>query len=143
MALVIREYKVKDPRAVTCQDLADATSSNRRPRVRMYDLARRLREAAATRLGPKGAPPQMSIFIPGLVYRKLAVPPRPCSPARCFAIARVAGWLAHWKEQLCGANRIYGPPDLYRQFRQKPGCPLCPKCQRWRVNLHARIRFGS
>jgi citrate synthase len=29
-----------------------------------------------------------------------------------FAIARVAGWLAHWHEQLDG-NRIFRPEQIY------------------------------
>jgi len=29
-----------------------------------------------------------------------------------FAIARVAGWLAHWKEQLA-ENRIFRPTQVY------------------------------
>jgi citrate synthase len=29
-----------------------------------------------------------------------------------FAIARVAGWLAHWKEQL-EENRIFRPTQVY------------------------------
>ena len=29
-----------------------------------------------------------------------------------FAISRVAGWLAHWREQL-GANRIFRPSQIY------------------------------
>jgi citrate synthase len=44
------------------------------------------------------------------VYRKLGIPEDLFTPI--FAIARTAGWLAHWKEQL-GANRIYRPSQIY------------------------------
>jgi citrate synthase len=103
-----REYRVKDPRAVILQDLAEQLF-NRFGHDSMYDLARRLEEAAAVRLGPKGIYPNVD-FYSGLVYRKLGIPRDLFTPI--FAIARVAGWLAHWKEQL-GANRIFRPTQIY------------------------------
>ena len=75
----------------------------------MYDLARKLEAVAAERLGPKGIYPNVD-FYSGLVYRKLGIPEDLFTPI--FAIARVAGWLAHWKEQI-GANRIYRPSQIY------------------------------
>ena len=99
-----REYKVKDPRAVILQRLAEQLF-DRFGHDPMYDLARKLEEVAAERLGPKGIFPNVD-FYSGLVYRKLGIPEDLFTPI--FAIARTAGWLAHWKEQL-GANRIYRP----------------------------------
>jgi citrate synthase len=49
-------------------------------------------------------------FYSGLVYRKLGIPDDLFTPV--FAIARVAGWLAHWNEQL-GENRIFRPTQIY------------------------------
>jgi citrate synthase len=103
-----REYKVKDPRAVILQGLAEQLF-DRFGHDPLYDLARRLEEAAAVRLGPKGIYPNVD-FYSGLVYRKLGIPRDLFTPI--FAIARTAGWLAHWKEQL-GANRIFRPSQLY------------------------------
>ena len=103
-----REYKVKDPRAVILQKLAEQLfdAFGHDP---MYDLARKLEEVASERLGPKGIYPNVD-FYSGLVYRKLGIPEDLFTPI--FAIARTAGWLAHWKEQL-GANRIYRPSQIY------------------------------
>ncbi len=103
-----REYKVKDPRAVILQRLAEELfdAFGHDP---LYDLARKLESAAAERLGPKGIYPNVD-FYSGLVYRKLGIPEDLFTPI--FAIARTAGWLAHWKEQL-GANRIYRPSQIY------------------------------
>jgi len=103
-----REYKVKDPRAVILQKLAEELF-DRFGHDPMYDLARKLEEAAAERLGSKGIFPNVD-FYSGLVYRKLGIPEDLFTPI--FAIARTAGWLAHWKEQL-GANRIYRPSQIY------------------------------
>jgi citrate synthase len=61
------------------------------------DLARKLEQAAADRLGPRASHPNVD-FYSGLVYRKLGIPEDLFTPI--FAIARTAGWLAHWKEQL-------------------------------------------
>lgn len=103
-----REYKVKDPRAVILQTLAEQLF-DQFGHDPMYDLARKLEEVAAERLGPKGIFPNVD-FYSGLVYRKLGIPEDLFTPI--FAIARTAGWLAHWKEQL-GANRIYRPSQIY------------------------------
>ena len=61
------------------------------------------------------------LFRSGLVYRKLGIPCDLFTPI--FAIARVAGWLAHWKEQL-GANRIYRPTQIYTGNGGRSWVPL-------------------
>ena len=83
-------------------------------------MARRLEQVAAERLGPKGIYPNVD-FYSGLVYRKLGIPEDLFTPI--FAIARVAGWLAHWKEQL-GANRIYRPTQIYTGHRDRVWAPV-------------------
>ena len=103
-----REYRVKDPRAVILQELAEELFA-RFGHDEMYDVARALEAAAERRLGPKGIFPNVD-FYSGLVYRKLGIPRDLFTPV--FAIARVAGWLAHWREQL-GANRIFRPSQIY------------------------------
>jgi citrate synthase len=103
-----REYRVKDPRAVILQSLAEEMFA-RFGHDDLYDVARALEEAADSRLGPKGIYPNVD-FYSGLVYRKLGIPRDLFTPV--FAIARVAGWLAHWREQL-GANRIFRPSQIY------------------------------
>ena len=114
-----REYRVKDPRAVILQGLAEElfTRFGSDP---MYDLARALEAAAADRLGPKGIYPNVD-FYSGLVYRKLGIPRDLFTPI--FAIARTAGWLAHWREQL-GANRIYRPTQIYTGASERAWLPL-------------------
>lgn len=114
-----REYRVKDPRAVILQGLAQELFV-RFGHDTMYDVARRLEEVAADRLGPKGIYPNVD-FYSGLVYRKLGIPRDLFTPI--FAIARTAGWLAHWREQL-GANRIYRPTQIYTGSAERPWLPL-------------------
>jgi citrate synthase len=114
-----REYRVKDPRAVILQGLAEDLFL-RFGHDAMYDVARRLEEVAADRLGPKGIYPNVD-FYSGLVYRKLGIPRDLFTPI--FAIARTAGWLAHWREQL-GANRIYRPTQIYTGPEPRTWLPL-------------------
>ncbi|MCP9916475.1 citrate synthase [Cyanobium sp. ATX 6F1] len=114
-----REYKVKDPRAVILQKLAEQLF-DQFGHDPLYDLARKLEEVAAERLGPKGIYPNVD-FYSGLVYRKLGIPEDLFTPI--FAIARVAGWLAHWKEQL-GANRIYRPTQIYTGSSRRAWAPI-------------------
>jgi len=114
-----REYRVKDPRAVILQGLAEDLFL-RFGHDAMYDVARRLEAVAAERLGPKGIYPNVD-FYSGLVYRKLGIPRDLFTPI--FAIARTAGWLAHWREQL-GANRIYRPTQIYTGPQQRSWLPL-------------------
>ncbi|MFM8974331.1 MAG: citrate synthase [Vulcanococcus sp.] len=114
-----REYKVKDPRAVILQKLAEELF-DQFGHDPLYDLARELELAAAERLGPKGIYPNVD-FYSGLVYRKLGIPQDLFTPI--FAIARTAGWLAHWKEQL-GANRIFRPTQIYTGSAGRAWAPL-------------------
>lgn len=114
-----REYRVKDPRAVILQALAEELFA-RFGHDEMYDVARALEVAAESRLGPKGIYPNVD-FYSGLVYRKLGIPRDLFTPV--FAIARVAGWLAHWREQL-GANRIFRPSQIYTGSSMRQWSPL-------------------
>ncbi|MBD2307470.1 citrate synthase [Chroococcidiopsis sp. FACHB-1243] len=103
-----RVYKVKDPRATILQKLAEQLFE-KFGYDKYYDIAVELEHAVAEKLGGKGIYPNVD-FYSGLVYRKMGIPTDLFTPV--FAIARVAGWLAHWKEQLV-QNRIYRPTQVY------------------------------
>ena len=103
-----RVYKVKDPRATILQRLAEQLFENF-GRDDYYDIAVELEQVVEEKLGHKGIYANVD-FYSGLVYRKMGIPIDLFTPV--FAIARVAGWLAHWKEQL-EANRIYRPTQIY------------------------------
>lgn len=102
-----RVYKVKDARATVLQDLAEhifAESS----RPKNYETALELERVGAGVYGPKGVYPNVD-FYSGTVYQAMGIPTDIFTPI--FAIARVAGWLAHWTEQLVG-NRIFRPEQI-------------------------------
>jgi citrate synthase len=114
-----RVYKVKDPRATILQKLVDEMVA-RYGSDRHYDIARELEMVLADRLGGRGIYPNVD-FYSGLIYRRFGIPTDLFTPI--FAIARVAGWLAHWKEQL-ETNRIYRPTQVYIGLHNQPFIPI-------------------
>ena len=113
-----REYRVKDPRATILQNLAEELFA-RFGKDDMYDVAEAIEQEAQSRLGSKGIYPNVD-FYSGLVYRKLGIPRDLFTPV--FAMSRVAGWLAHWREQL-GANRIFRPSQIYTGMQTRKWIP--------------------
>jgi len=103
-----RVYKTKDPRATLLQKLY-VELTGRIGVDHTYEIAREIEVLSLKTLGAKGVCPNVD-FYSGIVYRKLGIPVDLFTPI--FAIARVSGWLAHWKEQL-GEGRIYRPKQIY------------------------------
>jgi citrate synthase len=103
-----RVYKVKDPRATVLQDLAEHVFAES-ARPKSYDTALELEKVAAPVLGAKGIYPNVDFFS-GIVYQSLGIPKDIFTPI--FAVARAAGWLAHWLEQV-GNNRLFRPEQIY------------------------------
>jgi len=114
-----RVYKVKDPRAIILQQLAEQLF-DKYGRDKYYDVAIELEQAIAERLAGKGIYPNVD-FYSGLLYRKLGIPTDLYTPV--FAISRTAGWLAHWKEQL-GENRIFRPTQIYTGLHEAAYIPI-------------------
>jgi citrate synthase len=114
-----RIYKVKDPRATILQNLAKELFAEFGADT-YYDIALEIERVVVDRLGHKGIYPNVD-FYSGLVYRKLGIPNDLFTPV--FAMARVAGWLAHWKEQL-NHNRIFRPTQIYVGAHNLPYIPI-------------------
>ena len=114
-----RVYKVKDPRANILQSLAEELFAET-GRDSYYKIALELEKVVEDKLGAKGIYPNVD-FYSGLVYAKLGIPSDLFTPI--FAIARVAGWLAHWKEQLA-VNRIFRPTQVYTGKHNAPYIPM-------------------
>jgi citrate synthase len=114
-----RVYKVKDPRATVLQELAEHmfVETGKPP---LYELAVELERVANGILGPKGIYPNVD-FYSGSIYQSLGIPRDLFTPI--FAISRVAGWLAHWLEQIKD-NRIFRPEQIYVGNNDVPYVPL-------------------
>ncbi len=116
-----RVYKVKDPRATVLQELAEHVFAET-SRPPQYEMAVELERLAAGQptLGGKNVYPNVDYYS-GIVYQSLGIPRDLFTPI--FAIARVAGWLSHWLEQLQN-NRIFRPEQVYVGKRDVPYVPL-------------------
>ena len=113
-----RVYQVKDPRARILQGLASKVFE-KLGSTPLYDIARKLETSMEALVGHKGVYPNVD-FYSGIVYEKMGIPSDLFTPI--FAIARTAGWLSHWLEQLEN-NRIFRPSQIYegdRDLKYKP-----------------------
>lgn len=103
-----RIYRTKDPRATLLQklyvDLAEEVGIDP-----TYEIASFIEQFSVATLGKKGICPNVD-FYSGIVYRKLGIETDLFTPI--FAVSRVSGWLAHWREQLV-LGRIYRPEQIY------------------------------
>lgn len=119
MGLGHRVYKVKDPRAFALQKLArqvfDELGS-----TPLYDIAKEIEEIAAEKLGPKGIYPNVDFFS-GCLYLKMGIERVLFTPI--FGVARVAGYLGHYIEQMQD-NRIYRPRQEYLGTHDAPYIPM-------------------
>ena len=108
MGLGHRVYKTKDPRANNLQLLARELFESHGS-TPLYDIALTIEQLAAERMGDRGIWPNVDFFS-GIVYDKLGIPSDVFTPI--FAIARTAGWLAHWREQM-EDNKLFRPGQIY------------------------------
>ncbi|MDH5408024.1 MAG: citrate synthase [Gammaproteobacteria bacterium] len=105
-----REYKTKDPRAKILQGLMDEFMADRGGDLNpMFEIAKRVEQVCEDRLAKKGVYANVD-FYSGLLYSEMGLPADQFTTI--FAIARSAGWLAHWREQLAD-NRIFRPTQVY------------------------------
>jgi len=108
MGMGHREYKTMDPRATIlkgfCRQLFERSGS-----TPFYDIAEEVEKVMAEKVGAKGVWPNVD-FYSGIVYDKMGIPVDLFTPV--FAVARVAGWVAHWREQIAD-NRILRPTQIY------------------------------
>jgi len=105
-----REYKVKDPRATILHKLVAELIEDRGSSLdSTFETAMKVEEICADRLGHKGVYPNVD-FYSGILYAEMGIPADQFTAL--FAVARSAGWLAHWREQISN-NRIYRPTQIY------------------------------
>lgn len=116
-----REYSVKDPRATILQTMMEEYSKSKGGKISpLFETALALEEAAEERLGAKGVFPNVD-FYSGILYSEMGIPTDQFTPI--FAVARSAGWLAHWREQLAD-NRIFRPTQVYTGEPEREYVPI-------------------
>ena len=114
-----RVYKVKDPRAVILQGLCERLFKECGSSP-LYDVAMEVERVAADLLGEKKIYPNVD-FYSGIIYDKMGIEVDCFTPI--FAMARVAGWLAHWFEQL-RENKLFRPDQIYSGEHNRPYVPI-------------------
>lgn len=114
-----RIYKVKDPRAIVLQEFARQLDA-RLEGHSLFVVARAVEKEMEQRVGHKGIRPNVD-FYSGIIYHRLGIETDLFTPV--FAMARVAGWLAHCFEQYQD-NHLFRPDQIYEGPRQRPYQPL-------------------
>ncbi|MGC9385728.1 MAG: citrate synthase [Hydrogenovibrio sp.] len=108
-----REYKTKDPRATILQKLSSQLLQNKSDAGSLsqaFATAMEVETVCEELLGHKGVYPNVD-FYSGILYKEMGFDAGLFTPI--FAVARSAGWMAHWREQLQN-NKIFRPTQIYK-----------------------------
>jgi citrate synthase len=107
-----RVYKNHDPRAVIIKKHCDIILKKRGVRDPLLDIAKRLEEEALSDkyFIEKKLYPNVD-FYSGIIYRALGIPTDMFTVM--FALGRLPGWIAHWKEMMEQGHRIGRPRQIY------------------------------
>ncbi|VAW44935.1 Citrate synthase (si) [hydrothermal vent metagenome] len=106
-----REYKTKDPRATILQKLSSELLKEKSEELSViFQTALEVEKVCEELLGHKGVYPNVD-FYSGILYKEMGFDVGIFTPI--FAVARSAGWMAHWREQLQD-NKIFRPTQIYK-----------------------------
>ncbi len=119
-----RVYKNFDPRAKILKATADEVLAEMGVRDPLLDIAKGLEEVAlrdeffiSRKLYPNVD------FYSGIIYRAMGIPTNMFTVM--FALGRLPGWIAHWKEMLADPKtRINRPRQIYTGATQRPFVPV-------------------
>jgi citrate synthase len=119
-----RVYKNFDPRAKIIKKTADKVLSKLGIKDPLLDIAKGLEEAALkdTYFVERKLYPNVD-FYSGIIYRALGFPTNMFTVL--FAIGRLPGWIAHWKEMMEDPNTKIGRPrQIYTGPTQREYVPI-------------------
>ena len=108
-----RVYKSFDPRAKIVKATADRVLSELGVRDPLLDIAKELEAAALADeyFVERKLYPNVD-FYTGVIYKAMGFPPKMFTPL--FAIGRLPGWIAHWREMMADpTTRIGRPQQVY------------------------------
>jgi citrate synthase len=119
-----RVYKSYDPRAKILKEACDDVLTELNRRDHLLDLALELEQVALNDeyFIERKLYPNVD-FYSGLIYRAMGFPTRMFTVL--FAIGRLPGWLAHWKEMMeSSATKIGRPRQIYVGPTKRPYVPI-------------------
>jgi citrate synthase len=115
-----RVYKNRDPRATIIKASCDKLLQKLDLKDPLFEVAQKLEETALrdSYFVERKLYPNVD-FYSGVIYRALGIPVQMFTVL--FAIGRLPGWIAHWKEMHADGSRINRPRQIYtgpttRQF---------------------------
>ncbi|EID54959.1 citrate synthase [Saccharomonospora xinjiangensis] len=119
-----RVYKNYDPRAKIIKQTADEILSKIAGGDELLDIAKRLEERALSDdyFVERKLYPNVD-FYTGLIYRAMGFPTQFFTVL--FALGRLPGWIAHWREMMTDpATKIGRPRQIYTGEKQRDYKPL-------------------
>ena len=116
-----RVYKVLDPRAVILKDVRRALAEESGD-SKWFEMSLEMERVMDREMAKKGKEVKPNVdFFSASVYRMLGFPGDMYTPI--FAVARIAGWMAHLYEQYAD-NRLMRPRLAYTGVMDKKFLPL-------------------
>lgn len=119
-----RVYKNFDPRAKIIKIACDRVLSKMKRADPLLEIAKRLEEVALadSYFVDRKLYPNVD-FYSGVIYRALGIPVNMFTVM--FALGRLPGWIAHWKEMLeSPGRRICRPRQIYDGPEKRPYIPM-------------------
>lgn len=107
-----RVYKNRDPRATIIKASCDKLLKKLDLKDPLFEVAQKLEETALRDpyFVERKLYPNVD-FYSGVIYRALGIPVQMFTVL--FAIGRLPGWIAHWKEMHADGSRINRPRQIY------------------------------
>jgi citrate synthase len=111
-----RVYKNYDPRATIIKEFAHKLLAKHGQSEPLFDLAQELEEVALTDpyFIERKLYPNVD-FYSGIIYRLMKIPKNMFTVL--FALGRLPGWIAHWREMHCMSATLYA--SSFRSSREK------------------------
>jgi citrate synthase len=122
-----RVYKNFDPRAKIIKKACDDVLARLGVRDPMLDLAKQLEETALKDpyFVERKLYPNVDYYS-GIIYRALGIPTGMFTVM--FALGRLPGWIAHWKEMIeSPASKISRPRQIYTGARETHYVPMAKR----------------
>jgi citrate synthase len=119
-----RVYKTYDPRAKIMKEMCDIVLAKVKYKDPLLDIARKLEEAAINDpyFQEKNLYPNVD-FYSGIVLRAMGIPTNMFTVM--FAIGRLPGWIAQWKEDMVDPEmKISRPRQIYTGNIMTPYIPI-------------------
>ena len=113
-----RVYKNYDPRARIVKEQADKILSKLGGDDELLDIAKSLEEIALTDdfFIERKLYPNVDYYT-GVIYRAMGFPTRMFTVL--FALGRLPGWIAHWREMHTEPNKIGRPRQIYTGYHER------------------------